>query len=64
MRIIEEATKSETETPYCDLLFIKEKGDKLSTKLYEKFDGFGFHIIKFPFFSGDIPPSLLYTNLY
>ena len=54
-RTIEETTKSEIEAPYLHLLLIREEDDKLSRKLYDKRDEFGFYILKFLFLLGNIP---------
>ena len=44
-----------------DLLFIIVSKNGLFTKLYEKCDGFNFHIVSFPFFSSNIPSSPSYS---
>ena len=53
-----DVSKSETEADNLDLLFME--GDKLATKLYDMSAELGFHIINFPFVSGNIPYSPSY----
>ena len=38
-----------------------EGDDELSTKLYDKLDEFGAHIVKFPFLPWNIPSSSSYS---
>ena len=40
---------------YLDLLFTRDENHKITTKLYDKYDAFGFHIVNFPFMSSNIP---------
>ena len=42
-----------------DLFFIRDKNN-IMTKLYEKRDRFGFHIVNFPFMSSNIPSAPAY----
>ena len=42
---------------YLDLLFTWDKSNSITTKLYDKRDGFGFHIVNFPFMSSNIPSA-------
>ena len=43
-----------------DLLFIPDKSNNITTKLYDKRDAFGFHIVNFPFMSSNIPSAPAY----
>ena len=52
---ISETTESTSITCYLNLLFIQDKSNNIMTKLYNKRDAFGFHIVKFPFMSSNIP---------
>ena len=45
---ISETTESTSIASYLDLLFIRDKSNNITTKLYDKCDAFGFHIVKFP----------------
>ena len=45
---------------YLDLSFHVTKEDDLFTKLYDKRDNFNFHIVNFPFLSGNIPAAPAY----
>ena len=44
---------------HCDL-FTQNKSNNTKTKLYDKRDTFGFHIVNFPFMSSNIPSALAY----
>ena len=46
---ISETTESTSIASYLDLLFIRHKNNHVTTKLYDKRDAFGFHIVNFPF---------------
>ena len=46
---ISETTESTSIASYLDLLFIRDKSNNITTKLYDKRDAFGFHIVNFPF---------------
>ena len=48
---ISETTESTSAASYLDLLFTRDKSNKITTKLYDKRDTFGFHIVNFPFMS-------------
>ena len=50
---VSETTKSTSFASYLDLLFIQDKSNNITTKLYDKRDAFGFHIVNFPFMSFD-----------
>ena len=54
---ISETTESTSVASYLDLLFTRDKGNNITTKLYEKHDAFGFHIVNFPFMSSNIPSA-------
>ena len=57
---ISETTESTSIASYLDLLFIQDKSNNITTKLYEKRDAFGFHIVIFPFMSSNIPSAPAY----
>ena len=46
---ISETTESTSVVSYLDLLFTRDKSNNITTKLYDKRDSFGFHIVNFPF---------------
>ena len=48
---ISETTESASVASYRDLLFTRDKSNNITTKLYDKRDAFGFHIVNFPFMS-------------
>ena len=50
-----ETTESTSVASYLDLLFTRDKSNNIMTKLYDKRDAFGFHIVNFPFLSSNIP---------
>ena len=58
--IISEITESTSIASYLDLLFIRDKGNNIMTKLYDKCDSFGYHIVNFPFMSSNIPSAPAY----
>ena len=51
----EKANRLDDQANYLDLTFIIGNNNRLNTKLYDKRDGFNFHIVNFPFLSSDIP---------
>ena len=53
-------TESTSVASYLDLLFTRDKSNNITTKLFDKRDAFGFHIVKFPFMSCNIPSSPAY----
>ena len=57
---ISETTESTSIASYLDLLFIRDKSNNITTKLYDKRDAFGFHIVNFPFMSSNIPSARAY----
>ena len=57
---VEKANKSDHLADYLDLTFIIDSGSKLSTRLYDKWDDFDFHIVNFLFLSSNIPSGPSY----
>ena len=57
---ISETTESASIASYLDLLFIREKSNNITTKLYDERDAFGFHVVNFPFMSSNIPSAPAY----
>ena len=57
---ISETTESTSVASYLDLLFIRNNSNIITTKLYDKRDTFGFHIVDFPFISSNIPSAPAY----
>ena len=57
---ISETTESTSIASYLDLLFIRDKSNNITTKIYDKRDAFGFHIVNFPFISSNIPSAPAY----
>ena len=57
---ISETTEPNSIASYLDLLFIRDKSNNITTKLYDKRDAFGFHIVNFPFMSSTIPSAPAY----
>ena len=57
---ISETTESTSIASYLDLLFIRDKSNNITTKLYDKHDTFGFHIVNFPFMSSNISSAPAY----
>ena len=41
-------TESTSVASYLDLLFTQDNSNNITTKLYDKRDAFGFHIVNFP----------------
>ena len=58
--IIPETTESTSVASYLDLIFTKDENNNITTKLYDKRDAFGFHIVNFPFMSSNIPSASAY----
>ena len=46
---ISETTECTSVASYLDLPFMREENNNIATKLYDKRDAFGFHIVNFPF---------------
>ena len=57
---ISETTESTSVASYRDLLFIPDNSNNITTKLYDKRDTIGFHIVNFPFMSSNIPSAPAY----
>ena len=57
---ISETTESTSVALYLDLLFTRHKSNNIATKLFDKRDAFGFHIMNFPFMSSNIPSAPAY----
>ena len=57
---ISETTESTSVTSYLNLLFTRDRSNNITTKLYDKRDAFGFHIVNFPFMSSNIPSAPAY----
>ena len=57
---ISETAESTSVASYLDLLFARDKNNNITTKLYDKRDAFGFHIVNFPFMSSNIPSAPAY----
>ena len=57
---ISETTESTSVASYLDLLFARVENNNITTKLYDKRDALGFHIVNFPFMSSSIPSSPTY----
>ena len=57
---ISETTESTSVACYVDLLFTRDKSNNITTKLDDKRDAFGFHIVHFPFMSSNIPSAPAY----
>ena len=57
---ISETTESTSVASYLDLLFTRDRSNNITTKLYDKRDAFGFHIVNFPFMSSNIPSAPTY----
>ena len=57
---ISETTESTSVASYLDLLFTRDKSNNITTKLDDKRDAFGFHIVNFPFMSRNIPSAPAY----
>ena len=58
---ISETTESTSIESYLDQLFIRDKINNITTKLYNKHDAFGFHIVNFPFMSSNISSAPVYA---
>ena len=57
---ISETTESTSVASYLDLLFTRDKSNNITTKLFDKRDAVGFHIVSFPFMSSSIPSAPTY----
>ena len=56
---LNKANSSDTETPFLDLNLFITNGI-VSSKIYDKRDGFNFEIVNFPFLDGDVTRSPSY----
>ena len=57
---ISETTASTSVASYLNLLFTRDRSNNITTKLDDKRDAFGFHIVNFPFMSSNIPSTPAY----
>ena len=57
---ISETTESTLVTSHLDVLFTRDENNNIITKLNDKHDAFGFHIVNFPFMSSNIPSAPAY----
>ena len=57
---VEKTNQSDNLERYYDFTFTTEKDGKLSTRLSGKHNHFDFHIVNFPFLSGNVPSGLSY----
>ena len=57
---ISETIESTSVTSFLDLLFTRNKSNNITTKLYDKRNAYGFHILNFPFMSSNIPSAPAY----
>ena len=57
---ISETTESTSVASYLDLLFTRDRSNNITTKLYDKRDASGFHIVNFPFMSNNMPSAPTY----
>ena len=57
---ISETKESSSVASYLDLLVIRDKSNNITTKLDDKRDAFGFHIVNFPFMSSNISSAPAY----
>ena len=53
-------TKSTSAASYLDLLFTSRGNNNITTKLCDRRDAFGFHMVEFPFMSRNISSSPAY----
>ena len=57
---ISKTTECTSVASYLDLPFTRDKNNNITTKLYDKRDAFGFHIVNFPFMSSNVPSAPAY----
>ena len=55
-----ETTESTSVASYLNLLFTRDKSNNITTKLFDKRDAFGFHIVNFPFMPSNIRSAPAY----
>ena len=53
-------TESSSVGSYLDLLLTGDMNNNITTKLYDKHDAFGFHVVNFRFMSSNIPTAAAY----
>ena len=53
-------TESTSVASFLDLLFTRDENNNITTKLYDKRDALGFHIVNFSFMSNHIPSAPAY----
>ena len=58
---ISETTESTSIASNLDLHFTRDENNNITTKLYDKCDALGFHIVNFPFMSSNIPSAPAYS---
>ena len=61
---ISETTESTSVASYLDRLFTRDRSNNITTKLYDKCDAFGFHVVNFPFMSSNIPSAPAYGVMH
>ena len=54
---ISKTTESTSVASHLDLLFTRDENNNITTKLHDKHDAFGFHIVNFLFMSSNIPSA-------
>ena len=57
---ISETTEPTSIASYLDLLFTRDRSNNITTKLYDKRDEFGFHVLNFPVMSSNVPSAPAY----
>ena len=57
-----ETRESTSVASYLDLLFTRDENNNITTKLYDKRDAFGLHIVNFPFMLSNIPSASAYAS--
>ena len=60
---ISETTESTSVASYLDLLFTRDRGNNIKTKLCDRRDAFGFHIVNFPFMSSNMHQPMVSMHL-
>ena len=58
---ISATTESTSVASYLDLLFTRDENSIVTTKIYDKRNAFGFHIMNFPFMPSNIPFASAYS---
>ena len=57
---ISDTTESTSVASYLNMLSTTDENHNITAKLYDKHDEFGFHTVKFPFMSSNIPSAPAY----